>query len=217
MTNSLKLYVIFCSIFCTIIVTANLIFQKFVSINLFGNVLEISVGVMLYPITFLISDFVTEFYGKESARFMVNIAILCSFIVFILILVSDYYPATEWSMIDDTIFHKVFNVYGIGAIASIIANYSGQLVDIYLFSYLKLLTDGKYLWLRNNVSTILGQFVDTAVVISILCIFGIIPQEQFFIISLSSLSFKILAALADTPLCYLGYYLIRKSELAKTT
>jgi uncharacterized integral membrane protein (TIGR00697 family) len=217
MTNSLKLYVIFCSIFCTIIVTANLIFQKFVSISLFGNVLEISVGVMLYPITFLISDFVTEFYGKESARFMVNIAILCSFIVFILILVSDYCSATEWSMIDDAIFHKVFNVYGIGAIASIIANYLGQLVDIYFFSYLKLLTDGKYLWLRNNVSTILGQLVDTVVVISILCVFEIIPQEQFFIISLSSLSFKILAALADTPLCYLGYYLIRKSELAKTT
>lgn len=217
MTNSLKLYVIFCSIFCTIIVTANLIFQKFVSISLFGNVLEISVGVMLYPVTFLISDFVTEFYGKESARFMVNIAILCSFIVFILILVSDYCSATEWSMIDDAIFHKVFNVYGIGAIASIIANYLGQLVDIYLFSYLKLLTDGKYLWLRNNVSTILGQLVDTVVVISILCVFEIIPQEQFFIISLSSLSFKILAALADTPLCYLGYYLIRKSELAKTT
>lgn len=217
MTNSLKLYVIFCSIFCTIIVTANLIFQKFVSISLFGNVLEISVGVMLYPITFLISDFVTEFYGKENARFMVNIAILCSFIVFILILVSDYCSATEWSMIDDAIFHKVFNVYGIGAIASIIANYLGQLVDIYLFSYLKLLTDGKYLWLRNNVSTILGQLVDTVVVISILCVFEIIPQEQFFIISLSSLSFKILAALADTPLCYLGYYLIRKSELAKTT
>ena len=217
MTNSLKLYVIFCSIFCTIIVTANLIFQKFVSISLFGNVLEISVGIMLYPITFLISDFVTEFYGKESARFMVNIAILCSFIVFILILVSDYCSATEWSMIDDAIFHKVFNVYGIGAIASIIANYLGQLVDIYFFSYLKLLTDGKYLWLRNNVSTILGQLVDTVVVISILCVFEIIPQEQFFIISLSSLSFKILAALADTPLCYLGYYLIRKSELAKTT
>ncbi len=217
MTNSLKLYVIFCSIFCTIIVTGNLIFQKFISINLFDNVLEISVGVLLYPLTFLISDFVTEFYGKERAKFMINIAILCSFIVFVLVLVSDYCTATKWSVIDDATFHRVFNVYGIGAVASIIANYLGQLVDIYTFSYLKFLTKGKYLWLRNNISTILGQLVDTAVVVSILCVFEIIPQEQFLIVSQSSLFFKILAALADTPLFYLGYYLIRKSKLAKTT
>ncbi|MDP4709055.1 MAG: queuosine precursor transporter [Rickettsiaceae bacterium] len=215
MNKSLKLYIIFCSIFCTIIVTGNLIFQKFITLNIFNNILEVSVGVLLYPLTFLISDLVTEFYGKSAAKFMINVAILCSLMVLGLISVSDYCSATAWSVIDDQTFHKVFNVYGINAAASIVANYLGQLCDIYLFSYLKVLTQGKHLWFRNNVSTIVGQSVDTVIIVFILSFFDIIPWELFIIVTLSSLSFKILATLASTPFCYCGYYLMCKFSIAK--
>ena len=210
MSNSLKLYVLLCSVFCTIIVTGNLIFQKFVTISIFSNVMELSVGVLLFPITFLISDLVTEFYGKDSANLMIKIAVLCSMIVFGLIFVSDYLSATSWSIVNDDTFHKVFNVYGVATIASIIANYCGQRIDISIFSYLKQATKGKHLWLRNNVSTIFGQAIDTFIIITALSVFEIIPKSQFVSIFLSSFSFKVIAALLDTPLCYLGYYLIRK-------
>lgn len=210
MNGSLKLYIIFCSIFCTIIITGNLIFQKFVTLHILNYSLEVSVGVLLYPVTFLISDLVTEFYGQKDAKFMVNIAVLCSVIVLGLICIADYLSATNWSVVDDHIFHKVFNSYGIAAIASIIANYFGQICDIKIFAYFKELTNGKHLWLRNNVSTIAGQLVDSLTVISILCFFAIIPWEQFWVVISSSLLFKILAALADTPFCYVGHYLIRK-------
>lgn len=217
MNKSINLYVILCSIFCTIIVTGNLIFQKFIQLDIFGYVFEISVGVLLYPVTFLISDLVTEFYGKLYAKLMIRAAVICSIMVLGLVSLSDWCFATSWSVVDDETFHKVFNVYGIGAGASIVANYIGQRVDIQIYSYLKQLTSGKHLWLRNNVSTFLGQFVDTITVISLLSIFGIIPIVQFFVVVASSLSFKILAALCDTPFCYLGYYLINKFDLAKTT
>ena len=217
MTGSLKLYIVFCSIFCTIIITGNLIFQKFVTLYVFSHKLEVSVGVLLYPVTFLISDLVTEFYGQQKAKFMINVAVLCSLIVLILIWISDYLSATEWSKIDDNLFHVVFNSYGIAAIASIVANYLGQVCDIKVFAYFKELTQGKHLWLRNNVSTILGQLIDSLTVISILCFFEIIPWEQFLIVILSSFTVKLLAALADTPFCYLGHYLISKCDLAKTT
>ena len=215
MNGSLKLYIIFCSIFCTIIIVGNLIFQKFVTLHIFGYSLEVSVGVLLYPVTFLISDLVTEFYGKSAAKFMINITVLCSIMVLGLIYISDYFDATKWSVIDNQTFHKVFNVYSISAFASILANYFGQLCDIYLFDYLKDLTGGKHLWLRNNVSTILGQIIDTLTVIFILCSFDIIPWEQFMIVIFSSLSFKVLAALADTPFCYFGHYLMRKFSVVK--
>jgi len=215
MNGSLKLYIIFCSIFCTVMVTGNLIFQKFVTLSIFNNVLEISVGVLLYPLTFLISDLVTEFYGKSAAKFMINVAIICSIIVLGLISVSDYCNATKWSVIDDQTFHKVFNVYGINAVASIVANYFGQLCDIYLFSYLKKLTQGRHLWFRNNVSTIVGQSIDTIIIVSILSFFDIIPWEQFIMVTVSSLSFKILATLASTPFCYWGYYLMCKFGVTK--
>jgi uncharacterized integral membrane protein (TIGR00697 family) len=119
-------------------------------------------------------------------------------------------PATEWSAVDGGTFHRVFNAYGIASIASIIANYIGQLIDIRIFLRIKILTNNKHLWIRNNVSTIVGQFVDTITVVSILSIFSIIPKEQFFIVIYSSLVFKIIAALLDTPFCYLGHYFMRK-------
>lgn len=217
MNKSINLYVILCSIFCTVIVTGNLIFQKFVQINFFGNNFEISAGVMLYPITFLISDLVTEFYGELYAKLMIKTAVLCSIIVLIVVSLADWCFATSWSVVDDDTFHNVFNVYGIGAAASIVANYLGQRVDIQIYSYLKILTSGKHLWLRNNVSTFLGQFIDTITVVFLLSVFNIIPSNQIYIVIVSSLSFKLIAALCDTPFCYLGYFLINKFDLAKTT
>lgn len=217
MNKSVNLYVILCSIFCTIIVTGNLIFQKFVQLNFFGYIFEISVGVLLYPITFLISDLVTEFYGTSYAKLMIRVAVFCSIMVLGVISLSDWLFATSWSVVDDKIFHKVFNVYGIGTLASITANYLGQRVDIQIYSYLKYLTSGRHLWLRNNISTFMGQLVDTIAVILLLSFFGVIPVSQFYIVVTSSLSFKILAAICDTPFCYLGYYLINKFGLAKTT
>ncbi len=211
MSTSIKLYVILCSIFCTIIVTGNLIFQKFIILDLFSQSFEISVGVFLYPITFLISDLVTEFYGKKNAELMIRTGVICSLVVLCLITIADLLPATDWSVVDDNTFHQVFNAYGVASFASIIANYIGQLIDIHIFSHIKTLTNGKHLWIRNNVSTIVGQFVDTITVVSILSIFSIIPVGQFFIVIYGSLAFKILAALLDTPL-YLGHYFMRKVE-----
>jgi hypothetical protein len=213
--RSMQLYIIFCGLFITTVITGNLIFQKFVHIEFLEYAFEISVGVLLYPITFLISDFVTECYGTRYAKFMVEVGVVCSLVVFGLILIADQLQATSWSSVDNATFHRVFHVYGVAAVASVSANYLGQLIDIYVFAYLKALTGGRHLWLRNNVSTILGQAIDTVTVVSILCFVSIIPSSQYWVVILSSLSFKILAALADTPFCYLGYYLIRKFNLAK--
>ncbi|MDG1437174.1 MAG: queuosine precursor transporter [Rickettsiaceae bacterium] len=216
MNREIRLYVVFCSIFCTIIITGNLIFQKFVTLHIVSYDIEVSVGVLLYPITFLISDLVTEFYGQGKAKFMVNIAVLCSLIVLVLIGISDYLSATSWSKIDDKLFHTVFNSYGIAAVASIIANYLGQICDITVYAYFKKLTNGKHLWLRNNLSTILGQLIDSVTVVTILCFFVVIPWSQFSIVIYSSFLFKFLAALADTPFCYLGHYLMSKKwEISK--
>ncbi|GAB4164320.1 MAG: queuosine precursor transporter [Rickettsiaceae bacterium] len=213
MSGSIKLYVTLCSTFCTVIVTGNLIFQKFVSINIFTQTFEISVGVLLYPITFLISDLVTEFYGKERAELMVRSGVICSIIVLFLIIVADTLPVTSWSKVDNETFSLVFGVYGVGTIASIIANYFGQLVDIHVFSYFKELTNNKHLWIRNNISTILGQFVDTIIVVLILSLFKVIGFEHLVTVIYSSFAFKVVAALLDTPFCYLGHYLIRKYKL----
>ena len=206
-----KLYFVLGCIFCTTVVTGNLTFQKFISLEIpFIITLDISVGVLLYPITFLISDLLTEFYGKQKAKFVIQVTVLTSFIVMLLLFISIKLPAVSWSPLSDSEFKKAFNVYGLGSLASIIAIYIGQLTDIIIFSWLKSLTNNKHLWLRNNVSTIIAQFIDTSTVLLILCSFNIIPWQHFFDVFISSIIFKIIAALLDTPFCYLGHYLISK-------
>lgn len=210
MDRSAKLYIFFCSLFCTIVITGNLIFQKFVTINILFLKFELSVGVLLYPVTFLISDLVTEFYGKNYAGHMIKMSVICSFIVMGLIMVGDYFPATSWSKIDDKSFHRMFGVYGIASISSIIATFFSQMIDVQIFSYLKKLTRSRHLWIRNNVSTIIGQLIDTILVLTILCIAQILSWENYFQIASSSIAFKLIAALSDTPFCYLGHHLIKK-------
>ena len=79
MDRSVKLYIFLCSLFCTIVITGNLIFQKFVTVNILSLEFELSVGVLLYPVTFLISDLTAEFYGNQHANHMIKMSVLCKF------------------------------------------------------------------------------------------------------------------------------------------
>ena len=85
-----------------------------------------------------------------------------------------------------------------------------QFVDIQIYHFWKNLTKGKHLWLRNNFSTFSSQFIDTLSVISLLCFFGEIPWERFTGLVISGFLFKAMVAALDTPLLYLGVYIIRK-------
>lgn len=206
------IYLTLCCLFSVVIITGNLIFQKFVTIDFGFHVFEVSAGVVLFPLTFLISDLVTEFYGKKAATTMINIALFTCAVTILLISLGDYMTATIWSPVDDYTFGLVFNAFAIGAATSTIANYCGQLIEIHIYAKIKSLTSGRHLWLRNNISTIAGQLVDTILVVLMLTVTGHIPAEQAVIVIISSFSFKVIMAVFDTPLCYLGYYLISKNK-----
>ena len=198
-------YIFLVCFFCNIFVIGNLIFNKFVTIEIFDIKLEVSVGILLFPITFVISDLVTEFYGKAKAFLMINLSIIITLLTIIVIYIADIMDATEWSKVDNQTFSLVFGSFTIAVFASLFANYISQNCDIIMFDYIKKLTGGKYLWLRNNVSTLIGQIIDTFCVATIMVLFNKIPNSQFFTITFSSLQFKIIATILSTPLCYLGY------------
>jgi uncharacterized integral membrane protein (TIGR00697 family) len=210
MENKNIVYVFLVCFFCNILVTANLIFHKFVVIDLFFTSFNVSVGILLFPITFVISDLITEFYGKTKARMMVNISIILAVLTMSVIYIADSLNATEWSRIDNKTFNLVFGSYGIAAISSLIASYISQNCDIFIYDWIKNLTNGRYLWLRNNLSTLIAQIIDTFCVATILLIFDIIPDAQYFLITSSSIKFKIIATILSTPICYLGYKMMQK-------
>jgi uncharacterized integral membrane protein (TIGR00697 family) len=206
-----RLYLFLGAIFICSLVVSNLIFQKFFYWDFFGLYnFEISVGILPYPITFLITDIVSEVYGKRKANQLVSAGIIASFFSLGIVYVADAVPATTWSPINDELFSAVFGATAMAVFASMMAYLLAQYIDIQIFHFWKRLTKGKHLWLRNNFSTFLSQFVDTAVVLLLLCSFGKIDWELFTRLLLSGFLFKTLVALLDTPFLYLAVGLLRK-------
>ena len=206
-----RIYVILGALFICALVVSNLIFQKFFSWDFFGiYTFEISVGILPYPITFLITDIVSEIYGKKKANQMVTAGIFASLFSLLIVYVGNAVPATSWSPVDDTLFTKVFGVTALAVFASMIAYLLAQYVDIHIYHFWKRVTKGKHLWLRNNFSTFLSQFIDTFSVLSLLCLFGLIEWQLFGGLLLGGFLFKVIIAALDTPFLYLGVGLFRK-------
>tara|TARA_B100001063_G_C16683972_1_gene513350 strand:+ start:46 stop:747 length:702 start_codon:yes stop_codon:yes gene_type:complete len=228
MTNQKKelaknLYLLLAGLFITSLVVSNLIFQKFFfwypfDIKIFGNSLfELSVGVLPYPITFLITDLISEIYGKKSANQVVITGIFASFFSMGILLMANEVPAIKNSPIDDQTFNEVFALSPIAVLASMIAYLIAQFIDIRIYHFWKNLTQGKMLWLRNNFSTFTSQFVDSLLVIGLLSIFGVLEWTLFWGLVISSFLFKILVAALDTPLLYLFVGIFRKTFNLKPT
>lgn len=206
-----RIYLILAGLFIASLVVSNLIFQKFFSWNFLGiYTFEISVGILPYPITFLITDLISEIYGKKKANQIVTAGIFASVFSLALITIAATVPATAWSPVNDQLFETVFGATIIAVSASMTAYLLAQYVDIYIFHFWKKLTKGKHLWLRNNASTFLSQFVDTASVLLLLCSFQKIEWELFGKLLWSGFLFKVLVALLDTPFLYLGVFWFRK-------
>ena len=195
---------------------SNLIFKKFFyyypfDFSVFGvKLFEISVGILPYPITFLITDLISEIYGKKKANEVVVGGIFASFFAMGIIYVANVAPATDWSPVSDDLFSTVFGGTAIAVLASMLAYLFAQFVDIQIYHFWKKLTQGKHLWLRNNCSTFLSQFLDTATVLLLLCAFGEIGWDLFGGLLLAGFLFKVLIAALDTPFLYLGVFLFRK-------
>ena len=211
-----KIYLYLAALFITSLVVSNLIFQKFFfwypfQGEVFGiRLFELSVGILPYPLTFLITDLISEIYGKKAANRVVTAGIFSSFFSMGILLLADYVPAIENSPVDDVTFEKVFSLSPLAVLASMIAYLIAQFVDIRIYHFWKKLTKGRLLWLRNNFSTFASQFLDTFSVIMLLSIFGILPWDLFFGLVLSGFIFKIIVAALDTPLLYLFVWLFRK-------
>ena len=213
-----RIYLVLAALFITALVVSNLIFQKFFYWDFFGiYTFKISVGILPYPITFLITDIVSEVYGKKKANQMVTVGIFASFFSLLIILLADAAPAMVDSPIDDELFTKVFGATAVAVFSSMIAYLLAQYFDIQIFHFWKRVTKGRHLWLRNNFSTFLSQFVDTFTVLFLLCSFGKISWEIFGTLLLSGFLFKILIAALDTPFLYAAVFALRKKFGLKGT
>jgi len=210
-TQAQSLFLILSGLFIAALVCCNLIFQKFFTWTPFGiYTFEISAGIIPYPITFLVTDIISEVYGKKKANKVVTSGLVASVFVLGIVMIANSVTATEWSPVDNATFSDVFGLTGIAVGASMLAYLLAQFVDIRIFHFWKRLTQGKHLWLRNNASTFSSQLVDTATVLLLLCSAGAIEWDKFGVLFLNGFLFKIIMAMIDTPILYLVIGFIRK-------
>jgi len=204
-----KAYLILASLFIASLVTCNLIANKFVIVDLFFKEFKLSAGVLAYPVTFLITDILSEIYGKVKTRRVVLSGFFASLFVLFILWLGGVFPSIEGSPVNEDQYNYVFqNAWRI-IFASMIAYLSAQLIDVRLFHFWKKLTKGRHLWLRNNASTIASQLIDTSLVVFVLFV-GKKTNNEMASLIIDGWLFKTLCAFVDTPIFYLLTSLFRK-------
>ena len=180
-----------------------------------GYTFALAAGVLPYPLTFLCTDLISEFYGRRRANWVVLVGLLLNGLVFGIIWLGTTLPGfgpPQESLLWDIRVLAFSSIY-----ASMIAYMAAQFCDVYLFHYLKARTAGGKLWIRNNGSTLVSQFIDTFAVITIgHYLSGAIPGvpegdpwPTLWTFILTGYVFKAVAALLDTPVIYGAVWLLR--------
>ena len=196
-----QFYIILAGIFIASLVTCNLIANKFVTVDLGFKVFIVSAGILPYPLTFLVTDLISELYGQRKANLVVFSGFIASMFVLLFLWLGSQFDAIPGSIVNDSTYNSVFqNAWRLIA-ASMVAYLFAQFIDVRIFHFWKKLTNGKHLWLRNNGSTVASQLVDTTLVICILFA-GVWETDQILSAIRDGWLFKMLMALIDTPIIY---------------
>lgn len=229
--KSQRLFMLLCGFFIANALLAEFIGVKIFSIentinvdkinlNLFGYSLnlDMTAGVLLWPIVFIMTDIINEYFGKKGVKIISYFTVLLIIYSFIMIYLAMKVSPNEFfitSKIDQGIpnMNNAFNaIFGQGLwiiIGSLIAFLIGQFVDVYVFQKLKSITGNSKLWLRATGSTFVSQLIDSYVVLLIAFYIGSNwPLNMVLAIGTVNYLYKIFAALVLTPLLYLIHYLI---------
>lgn len=196
-----RLYYVLGALFIAALITCNLIANKFISVDLGFKVFTISAGVLPYPLTFLITDILSELYGQKRTTQVVLSGLVASIFVLFVLWLGAQFPAINSSPVSDETYNNVFqNAWRVIA-ASMFAYLAAQLIDVRLFHFWKKITGGKMLWVRNNFSTLASQLVDTTLVVFVLFV-GTLPFGTMADYIWDGWLFKATAAAFDTVLIY---------------
>jgi len=190
------------SIFMAALITAN--FTAGVKlVDLWGFI--VPAGFVSYAITFTITDIIDEVYGKREGYWTVRAGFVASVVMLALVWLARIMPPLVPAMQETYV--RAFDVTARIVFASMVAYLISQHHDVWAFHWWKIKTKGKWLWLRNNLSTATSQLIDTVLFITI-AFYGVVTADILLRMILSQWIWKVVIALADTPFVYLGVHLI---------
>ena len=193
-------------IFTTLLLTANISAVKIIAIGSEG----IDAGIIAYPLTFLISDVISEVYGRKTTTKIIWLGFLANLLMISVIYVAGILPsATFWN--DQQSYDQILGAVPRIVIASMVAYLVSQNHDVLAFEMWKKVTGGKFLWFRNNASTVVSQGIDTTIFILIAFV-GIYSFDDILNMIWITYLIKIVVAIIDTPLVYILVNIVRRQK-----
>ncbi len=224
-TTSQKVYLWITAIACTCLVVADIVGVKLFTFPMgFGipvpwekepiRAVTHTCGMLTFPITFIATDVLNEFYGKKAARRVVYICFAMAFLAFIVLNVAQAMPRLDAPYnVREEAFNHIFGGAKIMYVASLAAYVVGSVADIVMFAWIKWATKGKMVWLRATGSTVVSQFIDSFIVSYIAFSLGrrLFPSDgpppadfaEVLRIAGTGYLLKFTIAIASTPLIYL--------------
>ena len=211
LSRSQKLFFVLGAVFVTSLVVGDIIGgAKLAELGRIGEwPVQFSVGMLAFPVTFVLTDLLNDFYGARAARFLTFVGLGMLLLTFLVLIGSSSLPAAPNTMYPAEWFDTIFGSSLRTIAASLVAYLVGQLLDIWLFGVLKRWSRGRMLWLRATGSTLLSQWVDTVVVAFVL-FGGKLPVGEIWVIVVNSYLIKFVIAVAMTPVIYAGHSVLRR-------
>ena len=207
LTKKQIVFILLGGIFITNAIVAELIGGKLIEIGPF----ILSVGILPWPIVFVVTDLINEYFGKEGVKKLTYLTTGLIFYTFLILFMALVIPASGVSAVSDAAFKEVFGQGMWIIIASIIAFVCSQLLDASLFHLFKKKTGDRMIWLRSTGSTVISQLFDSFIVSGIaFWMTGKVSTEDYINMASTGYAFKLMLAVALTPLIYLGHYVIKK-------
>jgi len=201
-------FMVLAGFFVTNAIVAELIGGKLVQ---FFGIFTQSIGIILWPVVFILTDLINEHYGKNGVRKLTYITVGLIIYTFVLLSIAIELPAVNFSPVNDGVFKTVFGQSQWIIVGSITAFLTSQLIDVYIFWLFRNKTGGKMIWLRATGSTVVSQLIDTFVVQYIAFVLpGKWAFNEFLVNASWGYAFKLLVAVCLIPLIYAGHYSIKR-------
>ena len=200
-------FVVIASVFVTCLITANIIAVKLI---LFLGFL-VPAGIIIFPLSYLFGDILTEVYGYAAARRVIWLGFACNLLAVIAIYISGLAPGFTPTFHDQSAYVAILGFTPRLLLASFIAYLVGEFTNSFILAKLKIATKGRWLWTRTIGSTLVGEGLDTLIFISI-AFSGIIPASMILTTILTQWIFKVVYEIVATPFTYAVVGFLKRKE-----
>jgi uncharacterized integral membrane protein (TIGR00697 family) len=217
--RSYKYFDLIMAVFVTVLIVSNIASSAKIvdwGVSLFKLPLAFDAGTLLFPISYIFGDVLTEVYGFRRSRRVIWAGFACLSITALVLWVVRIMPgeATWLQQTGQTAFNSVLGGISSGGIviASLVAYLAGEFANSVVLAKLKVATNGKWLWMRTIGSTLVGEAIDSSIFVLVACLAGVFPWSLFLTLAVTNYIFKTLIETLMTPMTYWVVTKLKKSE-----